>query len=58
MFICVKWLKYLNKDVGNDVDLWEIAITCGKFLKYLINGLNMSEMTYIFGKWLKHLRKD
>ena len=23
---------------------------------YLLNGLNMSEMTYIFGKWLKYLR--
>ena len=41
--------------MGNDVDLWEIAKTCGKSLKYLINGLNMWEM-YIFGKWLKYLR--
>ena len=30
-----KQLKY----VGNDVDLWEIAKICGKWLKYLINGL-------------------
>ena len=30
-----KRLKY----VGNDVDLWEISKTCGKCLKYLINGL-------------------
>ena len=30
-----KRLKY----VGNDVDLWEIAQICGKWLKYLINGL-------------------
>ena len=30
-----KRLKY----VGNDVDLWEIAKICGKWLKYLINGL-------------------
>ena len=29
-----KRLKY----VGNDVDLWEIAKICGKWLKYLING--------------------
>ena len=28
-------LKY----VGNVVDLWEIAKICGKWLKYLINGL-------------------
>ena len=30
-----KGLKY----VGNDLDLWEIAKICGKWLKYLINGL-------------------
>ena len=42
--------------MGNDVDLWEIAKICGKWLKYLINGLNMSEMTDMFGKWLKYLR--
>ena len=34
--------------MGNDVDFWEIANICGKWLKYLINGLNMWEMTYIF----------
>ena len=28
-----------QKYVGNDVDLWEIAKICGKWLKYLINGL-------------------
>ena len=44
--------------MGNDVDLWEIAQICGKFLKYLINGLNMWEMTHIFGKWLQYLRND
>ena len=27
-----------------------------KFLKNLTNGLNMFEMTYIFGKFLKYLR--
>ena len=42
--------------MGNDVDLWEIAKICGKWLKYLINGLNMWEITYIFGKYLKYLR--
>ena len=31
-----KRLKY----VGNDVDMCEIAKICGKWLKYLINGLN------------------
>ena len=30
-----KRLKY----VGNDVDLWEIAKICGKWLKNVINGL-------------------
>ena len=30
-----KRLKY----VGNDVDLWEIAKICGKWLKFLVNGL-------------------
>ena len=30
----------------------------GKWLKYLTNGLNMWEMTYICGKWLKYLRDD
>ena len=34
-YVFEKRLKY----VGNDVDLWEIAKTCGKWLKYLINGL-------------------
>ena len=28
-----------QKFVGNDVDLWEIVKICGKWLKYLINGL-------------------
>ena len=41
--------------MGNDVDLCEIAEICGKWLKYLINGLNMCETTNIFGKWLKYL---
>ena len=25
-------------------------------IKYLTNGLNMSEMTYVCGKWFKYLR--
>ena len=39
--------------MGNDVDLWEIAKICGKWLKYLINGLSMWEM---HGARLKYLR--
>ena len=34
-YVFEKRLKY----VGNDVDLLEIAKICGKWLKYLINGL-------------------
>ena len=33
-----KWPKRL-KYVGKHVDLWEIVKICGKWLKYLINGL-------------------
>ena len=43
--------------MGNDVDLWEIAKTCGKWLMYLIDGLNMWEMTYIFGKMAQVFEK-
>ena len=38
--------------MGNDVDLREIAKICGKWLKYLINGFNMWEVTYIFAKYI------
>ena len=41
-YISGKWLQVFEKRlkyVGNDVDLWEIAKICGKWLKYLINGL-------------------
>ena len=34
--------------MGNDVDLWKIAQIWGIWLKYLTNGLNMWEMTYIW----------
>ena len=50
--------------MGIDVDLWEIAKTCGKWLKHLINVLNIWEITHIFGKWtvfenrLKNVRND
>ena len=29
----------------NEVDMWEMAKICGKWLKYLTIGLNMLEMT-------------
>ena len=52
-----KWPKYM----GNDLDTWDTALVFQKPLYYvgngLTNGLNMWEMTYIFGKWLKYLRK-
>ena len=54
-----KFTKYL----GNCLDTWDTAsvfekrlLLCWKWLKNLTNGLNMWEMTYIFGKWLKYLR--
>ena len=31
---------------------------CWKWLKNWTNGLNIWEMTYICGKWLKYLRND
>ena len=40
-YISLKWPKYLrndHKNVGKDVDLWEIAKKCVKWLKYLTNG--------------------
>ena len=33
------------KNVGNDVDLWEVSKINGKWLKYLTNVLNMWELT-------------
>ena len=48
--------------MGNDVDLWKMAKIYGKSLKYLINGLNMWELTKrfwemskIFGNWLRYM---
>ena len=52
----------------NDLEIWEMAKIFGldngarlKYLtaiswKWLTKGLNMFEMTYIFGNWLKCLR--
>ena len=31
--------------VGNHIDMWEMAKICGKWLKYLANGLINWEMT-------------
>ena len=31
--------------MGNDVDMWERAKICGKWLKYVTNGLNIYEIT-------------
>ena len=33
------------KDVGNDVDLWEMTKICGIWLMYFTNGLINWEMT-------------
>ena len=44
--------------MGNDVDLLEIAKICGKWLKYLINGLIIWEMAYVFDKRLKYVGID
>ena len=47
------WLRYM----GHDFSISEAALLCWKWLKNLTNGLNMWEMTYIFGKGLKYFRK-
>ena len=46
--------------MGNDIDRWEMAKICGKFLRYLANALinwkndlKIWEMAKIFGKWLR-----
>ena len=65
-----KWIKNVENDLEimrNGQNIWEnpqIYLTqlseadllCWNWLKNLISGLNMYEMTYIFGKWLKCLR--
>ena len=35
--------------------MWELAKICGKWFKYLTNGLIHWEMTQRFEKWLKYL---
>ena len=37
--------------------MWEMAKICGKWLKYLTNGLINWERTQRFGKWLKYFEK-
>ena len=50
-YVCGKWIKGQTYE-GNEVDMWEMAKLCGGgWLKHLKNGINMSEMTYRFGKW-------
>ena len=44
--------------MGNDVDMWEMAKICGKWLNYLTKGLINWEMTYRFEKCLKYLGND
>ena len=46
----------------NDLDLLEMAIMYGKYLKHLTNGFNMWELTLrfyemakIFVKWLRYM---
>ena len=53
-----KRLKY----VGNDLDLWEMAQTCGemtllfdKRLKNMENDLEIWEIAMVFGKWLRSM---
>ena len=45
--------------------MWDMALINGKWLKYLINGLNMWELTQrfwemakIFVKWLRYIGHD
>ena len=49
-------LKYLRYDTGHGFSISKAALLCWKWFKNLTNGLNLWEMTYIFGKWLKYLR--
>ena len=46
--------------MGNDIDMWEMAKICGKWLRYLANGLinwendlRIWEISKIFGKLLR-----
>ena len=49
------------KYVGNDVDMWEMAKICAKWLKfdkrikYVRNNLQIWEMAKLFGKWLRFI---
>ena len=52
--IFMKWLRYM----GHDLSISATASLYWKRLKNLINGLNMFEMTYICGIWLKYFRND
>ena len=37
-------ISEIQKNMGNDVDMWELAKICGTWLKYLTNGLIHWEM--------------
>ena len=48
--------------MGNDINMWEMAKICGKWLRYLTNGLinwendlKIWEMAKIFGKLLRYM---
>ena len=48
--------------MGNDIDMWEMEKICGKWLRYLANGLNdwendlkIGEMSKIYGKLLRYM---
>ena len=52
----------LKKYVGNHIDMSEMAKTCGKWLRYLANGLinwendlKTGEMAKIFGKLIRYM---
>ena len=38
-------ISEIQINMGNDVDMWELAKISGKWLKYLTNGLIHWEMT-------------
>ena len=46
------YFKVFHKYVANDLNILNMALMCGGWLKYLIKGFNMLEMTYEFDKWL------
>ena len=43
--------------MGHSFNIWEAALLCWKWLKNLISGLNLWEMTYIFLKMAQVFEK-